>query len=260
MDTARPAPAILLKGITLQKPVALAKLVVLVFGKSGVGKTALAGTAEDDDRSAPVLFLDTEGGTQTLIKRGARLDVMTLESGAYKQLQNLQGQFDRLLDNGERLPYQTIVLDSITKLGRHIMRDITRAEAQERKDWQVYDHHMRAIIDWLKSPALPCHVIVIAHEREDEETHTVGPAMQGGFRQDLAHEFSTVGRMYTTLVADPKDPKARNVRRRLLIGNTSSLEGKDRMDPEGTLPRELENPTVTMLLDRLYTHAGSKPS
>jgi hypothetical protein len=258
LDITRPAPAVLLKGLTLHKPVALAKLSVLVFGKSGVGKTALAGTAEDDDRSAPVLVIDTEGGTQTLIMRGTRLDVLTLESDARDTLRNLFGQFDRMLDKGESLPYQTIVLDSITMLGRHIMRGITRSETPEIKDWQHYDSQLRAILAYLLSPEFPCHVIVTAHEKEDDETHVITPGMQGGVHDALPHFFNTVGRMYTTLAADPRDPKARIARRRLLLANTSNVEAKDRMDPTGTLPRELESPTVTMLLDRLT--AGSKTS
>lgn len=256
MDSTRPAPAILLKGLDLRKPAALAKLSVLVFGKSGVGKTALAGTAEDDDRSAPVLVLDTEGGTQTLIKRGARLDILTLEDNAYGTLKDLFGQLDRMLDHDERLPYQTIVLDSITMLARHIMRGITRAETPEIKDWQRYDSQLRAILAYLLSPEFPCHVIVTAHEKEDETTHVITPGIQGGIHDALPHFFSTVGRMYTTLVPDPKDPKARITRRRLLLANTANVEAKDRMDPEGTLPRELDSPTVAMLLERLYAHAG----
>lgn len=257
MDTTRPAPAVLLKGFDLRKPAALAKLNVLVFGKSGVGKTALAGTAEDDDRSAPVLVLDTEGGTQTLIKRGARLDIVTLDENIYKRLQSLQGQLDRMVDNDERLPYRTIVLDSITMLGQHLMRDITTAEVPERSHWQRYNSQIRAIADWLTGPSFPCHLIVTGHEKEDEDTHTIGIALQGGIRQDLAHKFGTVGRMYTTLSPDPKDPKARVTRRRLLVANTATVEAKDRMNPDGTLPSEMESPTVTMLLERLYAHAGT---
>lgn len=257
MDSTRPAPAILLKGIALRKPAALAKLSVLVFGKSGVGKTTLAGTAEDDDRSAPVLILDTEGRTQTLVKRGARLDVLTLESDAYAVLKDLFGQFDRMLDNGHSLPYQTIVVDSITRLGDRLLDGISRAETKEIKDWGRRDHQLKGILTYLLSSEFPCHVIVTAQEMEDEQTHNLSANMQGGIRQRLPYYFDTVGRLYTTLVPDPKDPKARITRRRLLLANSPNVEAKDCMNPDGTLPPEIDSPTVTTLLERLYAHAGT---
>src|SRR3954451_5110087 len=50
----------------------------LVFAPAGAGKTGLLGTAQEDDRTHPMLLLDFEGGSESLA--GLDIDIVPIRS------------------------------------------------------------------------------------------------------------------------------------------------------------------------------------
>lgn len=100
----------------------------MVYGQSGVGKTRFLGTAIDDPRTAPVVWLDLEGGTRT-IKSKCRLLNSVKELGEpvegkidvlrIKDWTDIQDAYEFLFDSRyarKRSPYRSVVMDSLTEI------------------------------------------------------------------------------------------------------------------------------------------------
>ncbi len=259
MASGRPAPVTLNERPTL--PVIrpsdeTARLSVLVYGKPGVGKTVFCGTAEDDDRTAPVLFCDVEGGRLSISHRGAsgKLDVypvLDFAADMNRLVAFFQGPTGVRTDTG----YKTLVLDSLSEAAVRAM-DSTIAESTGRhpipgvpeySDWNAWTNRMRALIMFLRD--LPLHLVVTC--LEEDADGAIQPAFPGKkLGPQLPAFFNTVGRLY---VAPTPSPDGRGVtyERRLTLSSDVRVTAKDRSDELGQLPREMVDPTVTKLLNRM---------
>ena len=147
---------------------------IFIFGDAGTGKTYLAGTAMDSENTAPVLFLDVEGGTTTLRKR-TDLDVKRITT--YDMLKDV---INEVYMDTEGY-YKTIVLDSLTELQEQDMKQIIADRDERRPDlidtppsqleWGINSTHMRSVVRALRD--MPLNTIITALEKRDKDENGV---------------------------------------------------------------------------------------
>lgn len=139
-------------------------LVMLVYGRSGTGKTAFGATFPK-----PCLFIDTnERGTET-IKQVEEVDVVRITEWA--EMDELYWALER---NETEVEYASIVIDQVTNLQDIGMAEVRRRARKGRdelftqKMWgQLSGMIKQSISDW-RELADRYHILFIAHERIDE--------------------------------------------------------------------------------------------
>lgn len=252
--TDRPQPAIIDDRLpTISPSSETDRLSLLVYGKPGVGKTVLAATAEDDPRSAPVLFCDVEGGTLSISHRGRALRVFPITDFS-RDMNVLREYFQGPEGFRSDIPYKTLVIDSLTDLANRAMDSVLAKPNPKRStpgipeysDWNVFTNRMKALLTFLND--LPLNIIVTALEADEDSGvmpmfpgKKVGPSLPG--------KFNTVARLYVASAVNADNKTV--YRRRLLLQSDVRYMAKDRSDKLGTLPREMDEPTITKLLDRM---------
>lgn len=213
---------------------------LLVYGRSGIGKTVFAGSA---DRA---LFLAPEDdGTISAKRLGSKAHKIPILSW-----NDLQGAYEYIYDNPD-LPYDWICIDSLTEMQdmllRQILDDVVRDNPNRDLDIPAIADHQKwqnKFKRFVKAfNALPINVLYTALVRaeEDEEGETfLTPAIQGkGYEmsQKIASYMTSYGCMQIKRVKNPKfdpdedagrdNPKYKRVRR-ITWEDTGPIQGKDR--------------------------------
>lgn len=259
----RPAPAIVKSFLATEEPTGEDPLALLVYGPPGVGKTQFAASAAADNRTAPVLFVDSERGTRGLARwhGTGRLKLFRFRNYV-EDTQTLFDYFTSGKFEAEGSPYNTIVIDSLTDIGiraqHQILAGVRMAskgtpdpDSLEWGEWNKWMNMLRYLIMFFRDTGL--HLIVTALEREVEDKQTrvkqKAPAFQGQLAKQLPGFFDTVAHMEVKSV----QVNAREVQlsRRFLLQGDAYVIAKDRGDQIGTLSPIEENPTVTSMLDRI---------
>lgn len=219
---------------------------ILIYGDSGTGKTTLAGSADAVPSMRPVLFVDVEGGTESL--RHAYPDVDTVRVTTWKQMQELYNA----LYLGEH-PYRTIVLDSLTEIQKFNMYGIMHDLAQKRPDldpdipgmreWGKNLEQLRRFVRGFRD--LPMHTIFTALNRTDKDTKTgittMKPSLSGKLADEVAAFLDVVVYYYVKQIGDGTEAE---FKRLLLTQKTDAQVAKDR---SGRLPMVIENPTMSLI-------------
>lgn len=142
------------------------KLKMLVYGKSGSGKTTWA-----CGFPKPFVF-DFDGGM--LSQRGRDVEYETFMEPAEQKGIAFQ-KFEECLKDKERNPgkYETYILDSVTTMQEYRLNYLTMLSGKPRPtqyEWGMLVLDLRDFMQRLKN--LPGHIIVIAHEAlaQDEIT------------------------------------------------------------------------------------------
>lgn len=226
----------------------------IIFGRSGAGKTVLAGSASLVPEMSPVLFLDPEQGTLSLRGRYDDVDVVSVTK------YNDYAEIHRALRE-RKIPYKTLVIDSITEMamvgleeivGRSVMTARDRGkehdpEQPDQADWYRNGLRMHKVIRFFR--ALPCHTIFTALERivEIDGKQILVPALNTTrLSAELPGAVDEVWYYYT------KDRKDKSGTDRILL--TDSAEKILAKDRSGTLPKFMQNPTM----QDIFNHFNSK--
>lgn len=170
-------------------PVA-AKMKVLLYGASGVGKTLAA-------LSFPrVAVIDTERGTDLYAGRPGVAPFSVLSA---KTIPAVQQALDFIrADNGNT--FDTVVLDGITKL-YDVQKDAARNANKngdiDARAWGRIGDRMKMLHDTLTT--MPTHVVVTAREAVEYDPNSGADLKRIGFKADahksLEYEFDFVIRM-----------------------------------------------------------------
>ena len=219
------------------------------YGPPGVGKTVLAGTAEDNPNTSPVIFLDVEGGTLSLRKRKG-LDVIRIKSVAELV------EVHKKLATENKGYYKTCVVDSLTELQKLDMLDIMKELVQKRPDldpdvpsqreWGKSIEHMRRIVrafrDLEMNTIFTCLVNV---EKDNMGTISYTPSLPGKLKMEISGFVDVVG--YMTSSIEDGVPL-----RRVQFLQTNKVIAKDRT---ASLGDTLDNPTIPMMWELMHNNS-----
>jgi phage nucleotide-binding protein len=216
---------------------------ILFYGDPGVGKTRLAGTADDVPEMRKVLFVDLEGGTLTLTHSNPNVDIVRVSS--WKEMQAV---YDALYAGNH--DYSTVVLDSLTEIQKfnmyQIMLDLVDfnedrdPDVPGMREWGKNLEQMRKFVRAFRD--LPMHTIFTALMKNDKDKKTGlsqrKPYLAGKLADEVAGFLDIVCYMYIKEVDDES-------LRLLLTSATSEIVAKDRT---GKLPKVLIDPALMDLL------------
>lgn len=217
----------------------------LIFGPSGHGKTVLLGTANDDPRTSPMILLDYEGGTSSLV--GRKIDIVKIRSWEdYNEVYTYLVKDDH--------PYKSIGLDSVSET--HIMSLLARLDSPEKRrsnpdlleqgDYGVALVQMRRLLRTFRDLPLHFFCTSLARDGVDPRVGSIKvPALVGSLADEAPGIFELVS--YLGLTEDESgDPM-----RVLVIQNYPKLRTKIRLPIGTTAPDELVDPTITDILNVL---------
>ncbi len=220
----------------------------LFFGPPGHGKTRLAATAALDKRTRPMLFLDFEGGTQSIAGlpgEGKDWEERTVRdwkgyNEAYKELE--AGKF------------RSATVDSLSETHVGALLEILAGVAGQRRDddkLEIQDYG-KAMIQLRKFVRafrdLPIHVFFTAHsktETDPREGLITVPSLSGKLAHEIPGMMDVSG--YLALATD----EGGKTYRTLLLQNYAKIRTKVRAPWGIEPPDEIDNPTVTTILDAL---------
>lgn len=221
---------------------------ILIYGDSGTGKTTLAGSADQVPSMRPVLFIDIEGGTESL--RHTYPDVETVRVRTWKEMQEVYN----VLHEGSH-EYRTIVLDSLTEIQKFNMYNIMTDLAQKRPDldpdvpgmreWGKNLEQIRRMVRGFRDLEMNTIFTALVKEDKNQKTGIVTqkPSLSGKMADEVAAFLDVVVYYYVKQIGDGSDAE---FKRLLLTQKTDSQVAKDRT---GKLPMVLEAPTMSAIHD-----------
>lgn len=229
---------------------------MLFYGDSGTGKTTLAGSADKVPAMRPVLFVDIEGGTESL--RHSYPEVDTVRVTTWKEMQNL---YNVLYEGGTG--YKTVVLDSLTEIQKFNMYTIMEAVVQKRPD---LDQDVPSMREWGKNLEqlrkmvrgfrdLEMHTIFTALNKTDKDQRTgivtMKPSLSGKLADEVAAFLDVVCYYYVKQIGDGEDTQFK----RLLL--TQKTDGQVAKDRTGKLPMIIEDPDMSKIYELMTTQPAT---
>lgn len=230
---------------------------MLIYGDSGTGKTTLAGSADEVPEMRPVLFIDIEGGTESL--RHSYPKVETVRVTTWKEMQYVYNE----LHEGNH-EFQTVVLDSLTEIQKFNMYNIMTDVVQKRPDldpdvpsmreWGKNLEQMRRMVRGFRD--LEMHTIFTALNKSDKDSKsglmTQKPSLSGKLADEVAAFLDVVVYYYVKQFGDGEDAE---FKRLLLSQKTDQTVAKDRT---GRLPMVIEQPTMKLIHELMTVNKKGK--
>ena len=228
---------------------------ILAYGSSGTGKTVLAGSADAVPEMRPVLFVDIEGGTESL--RNFYPDVECVRVVTWKDMQNVYNELHR-----GKHDYRTVVLDSLTEIQKFNMYSIMEKLFAEKGETGKVDIDVPSMREWGRNLEqirrfvrafrdLQMHTIFTALERVDKDDRTglttIKPSLSGKMADEVAAFLDLVMYYY---VKDVKGENDETITKRLLLTRkTAQHTAKDRSNK---LPTVIESPDMKTIYNLMY--------
>jgi len=232
-------------------------LKTLVVGDVGVGKTRFVGSAQQDPRTSPLLILDFEGGTSSLV--GIDVDILPIRTW-----EDYEAAYDYILDHPNT--YRSVAIDSVTETHVFALLNILEEEADDRRtrgqatDVLQQSDYGRALVQMRRLLRafrdLDCHIFFTALAQDVLEPG-VGVVKKASLAGRLSDEIPGLMDVVCFLtLADPPTPRSlRDEKpqgsRCLILKNHPRYRAKVRTPWESSIPDILWDPTVTSLFDAL---------
>lgn len=239
------------------KPVSELELVItaLFYGRSGSGKTTVAGTFPK-----PLLVLDIgERGTDSLASI-PDVDVITVTS--WEELEAIYWE----LSTGET-KYKSVVIDAVHSMQNQAIQEARELAKKQDKDatsqrdmgqatglMNTWNYNYRDLRD------VGINVVFLAHDRlrevdtddgVDAITPEVGPNLMPNVGKTLMGAVNIIGYTYIAEVSEKKVPgKKAEVRKeyRMLLGANSVYNTKVRSPKENATPEFIVDPNYDKLV------------
>lgn len=220
----------------------------MLYGEPGIGKTVLAGSADAVAEMRPVLFIDMEGGTESLRHTYPDVEVVRV-----KNWREMQALYNALADSDHG--YQTIVIDSLSEAQKfnmlHIMADVAANNAKmieevpSMREWGINLEQMRKFVRGFRDLEVNTIFTCLAAKDKDIRTgkFTYGPALSGKLAGEIAGFLDEVFFMYMKEGVNEETGDEEQLRM-LLTGKTETTIAKDR---SGKLDQLIMNPTMEKL-------------
>lgn len=213
----------------------------LFYGREGTGKTTAAARAAEHGR---VLVVNSEGGLKKTALKQQGVDTSRIAvwppEGVEITARSLEDLHEKILGDLHDDPdaWYAVVLDSLTEI-HHLLRE-NATEERVRKSRTVLDPDFVDRDDYGKMTAqlrklirrfrdLPCHVVVIALEKDDETAQEIRPSLTPALNTDV------LGYMDVVVRFGSPDGSFRG-----RIKGTERIRAKDRF---GILPEVLAEPS-----------------
>jgi phage nucleotide-binding protein len=223
---------------------------MLIYGDPGVGKTVLAGSADEVPELRKVLLVDVEGGDMSLESRYPNVDLVRVTD--FAALQDIYNFLNLSRGHG----YNTVVLDTLTEMQKLSMDRIMSRVKQEdpdiemprQRDWGINIDQIRTMVRAFRD--LPIHTVFTCHSKEDQDQRTgirfIKPSLSGKLANEVSGFMDIVVYLYVK-----EDENGKPVR--VLMSHSSEQHvAKDRSD---TLPQYLQSPTMAKIYHTIVGEA-----
>lgn len=221
-------------------------LKMLIFGRSGAGKTTISATANEK-----TLVLSAESGLLSISDK--EVDVIELNTDDNGQTLPREARIDRLMQvykfvtSDAAKDYKWLIIDSITEIGQNLVEKLQK-EYPDRKDglvlWGEYSKQMRGIIKAFRDLSR-FNVVMTAlaiEERDENGKMQIGIDLNGKISQQMPQFFDEVFYLHVR-----KDEKGEPIRKLLCQPNDYVPVAKDR---SGKLAA-LEDPSLEVISKKI---------
>jgi AAA domain-containing protein len=236
---------------------------LMIYGKPGSGKTALASQAAKVPEMAPVLYLAPDAAEFDTLRAWAP-EAIAMSVTTWKQFEDVWTECQRVAyTDPAQLPFRTVVVDTGTEAQKLSMRDImlglaktgrpgggeVNIDVPSVREWGQSISQMRRMIRAFRDA--PINFIFVCHETQERNNAGITwtyPDLPGKLSNQTAGMFSNVMYMYVKqdTEADGKNKIVTSEKRCLLTGLTEGFVAKSRTD---AFPRVLVNATMQQLYD-----------
>jgi AAA domain len=224
----------------------------LIYSPPNAGKTVFCGTAALDERTAPVMVLDFEGGLKSIRGLpGEGTDWIPVRCFDWDDFSNA---YERVRVNDEG--FKSVTLDSLSEVHNYaieaILVQMEDRRKEENKDMVEQGDYGKALIQMRRLVRefrdLPIHFFCTAHSKDytDPREGLLNiPNLYGKAAFEIPGLLETVG--YLAIMQDDDG----NDYRSMLYRGYPKVRTKVRTPWGVEAPEEIDNPTVSKVLDAL---------
>lgn len=229
----------------------------LFYGRSGTGKTTLAGSFP-----APVVLLDvSEKGTDSVI------DIPGMEVLKVENWEDFETMYWFLRAGNHQ--YTTVVIDTVTMLQKFAREYVLEQNGKEKNgqmNRSLWGQVASLLTAWfINYRDLPMHTVFLAQDRntteegnegEDQVVQEIGPRLSPSVSAALTAAVKIIGQTYIKeYVKNTKDRVEKTYSFRLRIGPHALYLTKVRKAKSITVPNSIHDPTY----DKLMKAISPKP-
>lgn len=166
--------------------------IVLLYGPSGSGKTRLAA------QFPKPLLLSCDPGTIGGATSAIEFKINQMKINDYDQAKKLVD----ILKKSAGVHFQTLIIDSLSYLGKIVMRAVLLSSGREIPRFEEYNlNYARTAMLINNFAELKCHIVFTAVDKfdKDEVTGKImgGPELVGKLQKELPQACDVVARLFT---------------------------------------------------------------